>query len=291
MTSNWITIFSRAGWVRGAFYDGDGVRSMDIAKQLPKEIAKYIPSVIPLVALPFFPDMRPEVLTIFGASMQNCIDIIFKASNRLNKGTDLSKIDVDWRANFFDKARLVSDDDMQGLWAKILAGEANKPGTYSKRCIRFISDMDKEDAEHFTTLHRFCWRYNGLAIPIIFYFDKLPEFYVEHGITESILNHLEDIGIIEIYRGMSHSPTVMSYRKVFDFSRGDRDIFYFGRKFTAPENIPLLEGGPVCFTKVGEELVTLSTAKPIEGYYDYVTKHWEDEIRRERERRNSSKKP
>ena len=63
---------------------------MDITKQLPTEIAKYIPSVIPLVALPFFPDMSPEVLAILGTSLQNCFDIIRKALDLLNKGADIS---------------------------------------------------------------------------------------------------------------------------------------------------------------------------------------------------------
>ena len=113
--------------------------------QLPKEIAKYIPSVIPLAALPFFPNMSPEVLVIFGTAIQNCIDIIHKASDNLNDEANICDIDVDWRANFFDKSRLVHDDEMQTLWAKILAGEANEPGTYSKRTVNFVEDMDKRD--------------------------------------------------------------------------------------------------------------------------------------------------
>ena len=42
---------------------------MSIIKQLPKEIAKYFPSVIPLAAVPFLPDVPPEVFAIFGTSI------------------------------------------------------------------------------------------------------------------------------------------------------------------------------------------------------------------------------
>ena len=34
-------------------------------------------------------------------------------------------MEEDWIANFFDKCRIVSDSEMQSLWARVLAGEAN----------------------------------------------------------------------------------------------------------------------------------------------------------------------
>ena len=76
---------------------------------------------------------------------------------------------------------------------------------------------------------------------------------------------------------------LMFHRKALNFSSRDRDVFYFERKFTVPEDVSGLGTGPVSFTKAGRELVTLSEVDPIEGYYDYVTKRWEDEIRRARE--------
>ena len=32
-------------------------------------------------------------------------------------------MDNDWTVNFFDKSRIVSDDEMQNLWSRVLAGE------------------------------------------------------------------------------------------------------------------------------------------------------------------------
>ena len=46
---------------------------------------------------------------------------------------------------------------MQILWARVLAGEANAPGTYSKRTVNLLSDFDKSDAELFTKLCGFGW--------------------------------------------------------------------------------------------------------------------------------------
>jgi Protein of unknown function (DUF2806) len=50
-------------------------------------------------------------------------------------------VNDDWITNFFDKCRIVSDEEMQQIWAKVLAVEANKPGTYSKRTVNFLSSV------------------------------------------------------------------------------------------------------------------------------------------------------
>jgi Protein of unknown function (DUF2806) len=36
---------------------------------------------------------------------------------------------------------------MQNLWSRVLAGEANNPGRYSKRTVNLMSSLDKVDAE------------------------------------------------------------------------------------------------------------------------------------------------
>lgn len=76
-------------------------------------------------------------------------------------------MDDDWIVNFFDKCRLVRDEQMQSLWARILAGEANKPGTFSRRTVNFVASMDKIDASAFTHLCSFCWHIEKAPRPII----------------------------------------------------------------------------------------------------------------------------
>ena len=59
-------------------------------------------------------------------------DITAKAVPQLNKNEKPESMENDWIVNFFDKSRIVSDNEMQQLWSRILAGEANAHGTYSK---------------------------------------------------------------------------------------------------------------------------------------------------------------
>ena len=55
---------------------------------------------------------------------QNMEGITAKSLPHLGDRSDPSAMDDDWLTNFFDKARIVSDGDMQDLWARVLAGEA-----------------------------------------------------------------------------------------------------------------------------------------------------------------------
>src|SRR5438045_3237989 len=48
------------------------------------------------------------------------------------------KLDDDWITNFFDKSRIVSDEDMQELWSRVLAGEANYPGAFSRKTVNLL---------------------------------------------------------------------------------------------------------------------------------------------------------
>jgi hypothetical protein len=50
-----------------------------------------------------------------------------KALLQLKEDSSPQNVEDDWITNFFDKCRIVSDDDMQKLWSRVLAGEANSP--------------------------------------------------------------------------------------------------------------------------------------------------------------------
>src|SRR5258708_26000038 len=59
---------------------------------------------------------------------ENIESIISKALPEVSEQAKPEQVEDDWIANFFDKCRLISDEDMQKLWAKLLSGEANSPG-------------------------------------------------------------------------------------------------------------------------------------------------------------------
>jgi Protein of unknown function (DUF2806) len=115
-----------------------------------------------------------------GKKQKNIEDITSKALPQLEENSKPNEVENDWITNFFDKCRLISDDEMQTLWSRVLAGESNSPGTYSKRTVNFLSDLDKSDAELFTRLCGFGWVI-GNVVPLVF--SERQEIYNNVGIN------------------------------------------------------------------------------------------------------------
>lgn len=182
-----------------------------------------------------------------------------------------AEVDRDWLVNFFDKARLTSDEDMQQLWAKILAGEANTPGRFSKRTVNVMASLDKSDAEHFQSLSRFTWMGVGLhgATPIISH-PQMPIF-VKNEVTLSSVMRLCEAGLATF----DTSPH-FGGNEGFAMSFGPvKRISYAGSFYAVypPEGRPL-QLGRVGLTKAGADLVALCRASPIPEYRDSVLEVW-----------------
>ena len=78
---------------------------------------------------------------------QNMEAIFAKAVPGIAGDAKTQDVEDDWLTNFFDKCRTVSDEDMQTLWSKLLAGEANHPGSFSKRTVNFLAALFNPVAE------------------------------------------------------------------------------------------------------------------------------------------------
>ena len=65
-------------------------------------------------------------------------------------------VDSGWLLNFLDKSKTVSDDEMQDLWASILAGEANCAGSYSPKTLTIVTDVNQKVATLFNTFCSLC---------------------------------------------------------------------------------------------------------------------------------------
>ena len=191
----------------------------------------------------------------------NMEDITRLALRMVTEDARPNDMDDDWIVDLFDKSRLVSDNDMQTLWARILAGEANVPGSYSRRTINILSDFDKSDAELFRSLCGFVWSFSEGPQPLVF--NHQDRIYQMKGLRYQNLNHLETIGLIRF--------DTRSYRFLFD--EGDsRVISYYGRSliFGAPSISPEFNVGQVMLTRSGAELVAVSHGQEVEGFYDYA---------------------
>lgn len=82
----------------------------------------------------------------------NLAGVLEYAENEIRDDADVSCVEDDWLESFHDHAEKVSNPGVQVIWGKLIAGEINNPGTYSKRLMSVISDMSTTDAQSFSTL-------------------------------------------------------------------------------------------------------------------------------------------
>ena len=59
------------------------------------------------------------------------------------------EVDHDWTARFFNNVQDVSSEEMQQLWAKVLAGEVERPGQFSLRTLDTLQNMSVDEAKLF----------------------------------------------------------------------------------------------------------------------------------------------
>lgn len=77
------------------------------------------------------------------------------AENLKGREVDNHEIDHDWTARFFADVQDVTSENMQQIWAKILAGEVEKPGRTSFHTLAILKNMTQRDAELFSKASRF----------------------------------------------------------------------------------------------------------------------------------------
>jgi hypothetical protein len=183
----------------------------------------------------------------------------------LENTSNPKNMEDDWIVNFFDKCRIVSDEEMQSLWSKVLAGEANAPGTFSKRTVNFLASLDKSDAQLFTSLCGFIWT---LDEGILLIYDWEEPIYKEQGINFISLSHLDDIGLISFDNFMFAEKTELPKQLLTEYYGSVLQITFDKDADNS------LDIGFAIFTRVGQQLVPICGSKPVEGFQDYVIKKW-----------------
>lgn len=195
----------------------------------------------------------------------NMESIISKAIPLLNENSKPENVSDDFYTNFFDKSRIVSDEDMQELWARVLAGEANTPGVYFKKTVNLLGDLDKEDAELFIRLCGFVWII-GKADPIIL--NVIVDPYRQHGINFDTLSHLETLGLVQ-FNNINPFSKVKLHKYV--------PVLYYDKSVTLTfpkETGNEIDIGSVMFTRAGRQLFPMCGSKPVEGFFEFVYDKW-----------------
>ena len=224
------------------------------------EIAEYQDKLISLSER-----TKNRALKIEAKKQANFDSIVTQAIPHLNANARPQDIDNDWAGNFHEKSRIVSDDVFQELWSRILAGEANAPGRFSKKTINILNDIDKRGAELFRCLCCFCLLVDDRQVPFIFQ-PQRGDIYAKNGIDLESVMYLDALGLIRYDR-----MGVITY----DYKE-HRTVSYFDTQFslTFPDEGVVFHTGSISFTYAGEQLMSVCKVDEIDGFVEYLKARW-----------------
>ena len=192
-----------------------------------------------------------------------------KAVQDVKPDAPTEDVEDDWITNFFDKCRSVSNEDMQSLWSRILSGEANAPGSFSRKTVNLVADLDKASAELFHSLCGFGWRFSRSLTPFIL--DFSDRIYTQRGITLFSLGELDSIGLIQINATGGFSLSKLPKRITASYH--DRTV-----RLTFPKDAGNgLSVGLVILTPSGEQLSRIVKPDPIDGFFEFTYDKWAED--------------
>jgi len=184
---------------------------------------------------------------------QNNIDSVSEtAAEQLAQEDNISEepVDKDWSKRFFNIVEDISDEEMQGLWGRILAGEIKDPKSYSLRTLELLKNLSKNEAETFMKFATLAFVTRNDAFLLNFSNENLLKNTYNLKFNERLL--LEELGLIAAndlqYRiGKTMNNSAQTY-----FTNGNMIV-----QLIKPPNQPEQQLQVLVFTKIGKELLKL----------------------------------
>lgn len=184
-------------------------------------------------------------LLLSEANISSAIDFC-SAAMRGREG-DPDSIGHGWFLRWEDGAGSESDAEMQEVWGRILAGELEQPGSFSKRTLSIVSDMGRDDAESFRVFCSLCaGGVDGAGvgqptIPLLF-LDGGGTSYNDGALSYREASRLEALGLVRTGVGTRFEAAGRvilciggtSYRVVGDggLSIGDAGLTVYGEELS-----------------------------------------------------------
>lgn len=200
-----------------------------------------------------------KILYREASRLKNIDKVIETTYNNLSSEINVSDttIDKDWLTRFFVTVEDISNEEMQNIWAKILAGEIKRSGSFSLRTLDTLKNLTKREAEIFSKAARLAISHNNG----LFIFKKNAEFLAEFDLQYLDILNLVEAGLIQSETGSGLEIISTDIDDNEDFVCGDiftRVIFSHYKQTIA---FPVL-----LFTQSGKELHSLIDENPPNRY-------------------------
>lgn len=227
---------------------------------------------------------------------KNQCDITDIAIQLAKPGTDFSNhssVNEDWLDRFMDSAKFVTNEEMQRVWGKILAGEFEHPGKTPTNIIRILSEITAELA---TTFSNICslvidfYSYDVNSKQLIqlsernniylYLSDEPKKYYEEFGINNHVINELVSLNLVSLnIYGDSYSVENSKTKKLLMTSPScfKNNQFYELQVSRRPGFNNLKKSVPnssISLTVSGKYLKKLFNYPSNEEYLEYMEKYF-----------------
>ena len=124
--------------------------------------------------------------------VSNAVSAMFKADSVVDwSKVDLGQFNPEFRRRWISEASNVSDETLQDLWARLLAGELESPGSVSNDTMSIARDLIKERAEEFQTLcSAVLCNFDGMPMIVVGCGNPGSNSLKPHGLSYDVLMRL-----------------------------------------------------------------------------------------------------
>lgn len=172
-------------------------------------------------------------------AIANGTAILLTTASSKEEAAPAESIDEDWLNSFEKFAEDASSDRMRDLWSRVLAGEIIKPGSFGRKTLRFLHELDKPTAEAFEEVAQYVLGRH------VFAGEEVPD-----GMFGKML-HLEALGALSGSAGLIHYQARADSSGRFAISGKGHSLV----GLTEPDKTVLITATPL--TQVGQEILKI----------------------------------
>ncbi len=122
---------------------------------------------------------------------KKALDNVTDSGKKIDENTE-----SDWIRKYFNLSQDVSNEEMQNIWSKILAGEFIQSGSFSYKTLSILANMRQGDAQIFSKLCSYVVTVKeGRYVPLIFS-DGSNGTYNNKQFSFEDMQYLDSLGLI-----------------------------------------------------------------------------------------------
>ena len=198
----------------------------------------------------------------------NIENILDKTFPEISESADPSKLSNEWLLFFFERAKCASDNELQTIWAKILAGETNNHGSFSKSTLRILSEMSQEDATTFMKVASFAFKIDDSDHIFLYEFDD--EIVKKFGLSFGSVNRLNALGLLSCGATFGYMVSELPQNTSAFYNNKEVRISF---KFPKENKI---QCGQAILTQSGRELLKICSPNYSDEIFNYVYSNWKN---------------